>query len=175
MRIVGIDPGITGGIACLEAGKLTGLVTMPVADGWCSGYDLQDILRLLHPDIVVVEKTQAMPKNGSIASFSLGMNTGIIYGVVETLGYPLTKMRPIDWKRANGLVGKDKKASRALATELWPEWKASFKLVKNDGVAEAALIARAYSYLWIKEQNHAASTVDEQLDQHAAGVSRLPG
>jgi crossover junction endodeoxyribonuclease RuvC len=158
MIVVGIDPGVTGGIACFSHNELIAVSEMPVADGRCSGSLLADILRELPPDVVVVEKTQPMPRNGSIASFSLGMNTGIIFGVVETLGHPLVKIRPVDWKRKNGLIGKDKKASRALASELWPEWRHNFARVKDDGKAEAALIARAHIFLWIGEQN-ATSTV----------------
>jgi crossover junction endodeoxyribonuclease RuvC len=173
VRVVGIDPGVTGGLAVLDGGQLVTVCGMPVFDGRCSGSILADLLRTMDPDEVVVEKTQPMPKNGSIASFSLGMNTGIIFGVVETLTYPLTKIRPVDWKRTNGLVGKDKKASRALAMELWPKYREQFRLAKDDGKAEAALIARAYLYSWIKEQHHAASTFSQQLDLDPAGVSPL--
>lgn len=157
-RVVGIDPGITGGVACIDDGRLSHAVAMPVYNGLTSALDLCEILTNMQPDVVAVEKTQAMPKNGSVASFSLGMNTGIVHGVIGTLGHPLVMIRPVDWKRANGLVGKDKNASRGLASSLWPYKAAAFKRVKDDGVAEAALIARAYIYLWIKEQ-HAASTV----------------
>jgi crossover junction endodeoxyribonuclease RuvC len=167
VRVVGIDPGVTGGIACIEDGQLIVSCRMPVYDSRCSGSILADILRGLQPDMIAVEKTQPMPKNGSIASFSLGMNTGIIFGVVETLGHPLTKIRPVDWKRSNGLIGKDKNASRALAMELWPDQREQFRLAKDDGKAEAALIARSYIYTWIGEQ-HATRTVSQQLDQHPA-------
>jgi hypothetical protein len=157
VRVVGIDPGVTGGLAVLDGGLLIATCRMPVADSRCSGSILSDLLTGFQPDVVVVEKTQPMPKNGSIASYSLGLNTGIIFGVVETLRHPLVKIRPVDWKRANGLIGKDKNASRALAMELWPDQREQFRLAKDDGKAEAALIARAHVYLWIKEQ-HAAST-----------------
>jgi crossover junction endodeoxyribonuclease RuvC len=157
-RVVGIDPGLTGGIACLRGSTLLAVHPMPIFGGWASGHDLADLLTQLEPDVIAVEQTQAMPKNGSVASYSLGRNTGIVLGVVETLGHPLTMLRPVEWKRANGLVGKDKNASRGLAMNLWPVMAKEFKRVKDDGKAEAALIARAYIYLWIKEQ-HAASTV----------------
>jgi crossover junction endodeoxyribonuclease RuvC len=160
VRVLGIDPGVTGGLAVLDEGRLIAICRMPVADSRASGSILADLLRGFEPHMVVVERTQPMPKNGSIASFSLGLNTGVIFGVVETLGHPMTKIRPADWKKVNGLTGKDKNASRHLAMELWPDQREQFRLAKDDGKAEAALIARAYVYLWIKEQ-HAASTVSE--------------
>lgn len=144
MIVVGIDPGVTGAIAVLTGGTLSAVKDMPIADGRCAGYDVYDFLEDLEPEVVVVEDTQPMPKNGSIASFKLGLNTGIVLGVAQSLGYPIVRMRPVDWKRANGLIGKSKDASRYLASELWPSHRDKFKLVKHDGRAEAALIGRAY-------------------------------
>lgn len=140
--IVGIDPGITGGIACIFRGKLVGVESMPVHDGRADGRELDEILNHWEPDAVYLENTQPMPKNGSIASFSLGLNTGIVIGVVQSNSFRLVRVRPIDWKRKMGLVGKDKNASRGLATELFPEYADRFKRVKDDGLAEACLIAR---------------------------------
>ena len=108
--IVGIDPGITGGIACIFHGKLVGVEAMPVHDGRADGRELDEILNHWEPDAVYLENTQPMPKNGSIASFSLGLNTGIVIGVVQSNSFRLVRVRPIDWKRKMGLVGKDKNA-----------------------------------------------------------------
>lgn len=140
--IVGIDPGITGGIACIANGKLVGVEAMPIHDGRADGAEIDEILTTWEPDTVYVENTQAMPKNGSIASFSLGLNTGVILGVVQANHFALVRPRPIDWKRKMGLVGKDKNASRGVASELFPEFRDRFKRVKDDGLAEACLIAR---------------------------------
>jgi len=140
--IVGIDPGITGGIACISNGKLVAVEAMPIHDGRADGAEIDEILTTYEPDTVYVENTQAMPKNGSIASFSLGLNTGIILGVVQANRFALVRPRPIDWKRKLGLVGKDKNASRGLASELFPDFRDKFRRVKDDGLAEAALIAR---------------------------------
>jgi crossover junction endodeoxyribonuclease RuvC len=149
--IAGIDPGIHGAIAIFHRGALVELHDMPVADSRVDGAQVAEILRDLVPDTVVLEDTQPMPKNGSIASFKLGLNTGIVIGAIHTLGYPLVRIRPVDWKRANGLIGKSKDASRYLARELWPSHADDFKLAKNDGRAEAALIARAHIIRTVKE------------------------
>ena len=144
--IVGIDPGITGGIACISNGKLVAVEAMPIHDGRADGAEIDEILTTYEPDTVYVENTQAMPKNGSIASFSLGLNTGIVLGVVQANQFRLVRVRPVDWKRKMGLVGKNKDASRGLATELFPEFADRFKRVKDDGLAEACLIARHGSF-----------------------------
>ena len=95
-----------------------------------------------------------MPKNGSIASYSLGLNSGIVIGVVQAMGFALERVRPDAWKLAMGLRGKPKSASRGMATELLPSFADQFRRVKDDGRAEAALIARYGAYRMI----HAAVT-----------------
>jgi len=140
--IVGIDPGVTGGLAVIHDGQLAGVEPMPVHDSRADGWAIDAMLTDWEPDVVFLENTQPMPKNGSIASFSLGLNTGIIVGVVQANHFSLVRVRPVDWKRKMGLTGKDKSASRGLATELFPDYANSFKKVSQDGLAEAALIAR---------------------------------
>jgi crossover junction endodeoxyribonuclease RuvC len=153
MRIVGVDPGIGGALALYAEGTLFEVVDMPVFDGTASGAGIAHQLGMWLPDVVVVEYVQPMPKNGSIASFSLGKNFGVVLGVAGAMSYPLVKMRPNEWKRRMGLQHKTKSASRGLATELWPTHAASFRLVKNDGRAEAALIARAHAFDLIHTAN----------------------
>jgi crossover junction endodeoxyribonuclease RuvC len=144
--VIGIDPGVTGAIAAIYNGKLIEIIDMPVHDTRASGSEIASIIRdmaVAADDIeIYVENTQPMPRNGSIASFKLGLNTGIVCGVVETLGHPLHRVRPVEWKRKMGLIGKDKDASRGLARELFPDFRERLTLKKHDGRAEAALIAR---------------------------------
>lgn len=155
--VVGIDPGITGAMAVLFDGKLCKVIDMPVDDGRVSGATVSTILTNVANSaddvFVVIEDTQPMPKNGSISSFKLGLNTGICIGVVQSLSLPLRRVRPSEWKRNQGLIGKDKSASRGLASELWPSHAADFRLVKHDGRAEAALIAR-YGLTKLIQEGH---------------------
>ena len=145
-RVVGVDPGITGAIALLVDGSLQAVSEMPCFDGEANGRLIALLLEQLEPDVVVIEHVQPMPKNGTIASFSLGKNYGIVIGVASSLQHPLVKIRPMDWKKTNGLLKQPKAASRKLAAELWPHMAHRFARVKDDGLAEAALIARAHNY-----------------------------
>ena len=142
MIVVGIDPGITGGLACIRHGILDDVQAMPVYSGRADGLGIDELLTEWEPDAVYVEDTQPTPRNGSIASFSLGLNTGIVVGAVTANRFRLVRVRPQAWKKKMGLIGKDKTASRGLARELFPQYAERFKLVKHDGLAEAALIAR---------------------------------
>ena len=111
MIIVGIDPGITGAVAFWKNGTLGYVYDMPVDAGRVNGRELCDWLDG-HADVVYLEWTQPMPKNGSIASYSLGLNSGIVIGVVQALGISLERVRPSTWKLAMGLRNKPKAASR---------------------------------------------------------------
>lgn len=144
MNLIGIDPGLTGAVAVVLNGKLIGVTDLPVWNHEVDARALGKIVDNAEPEMVVIEKTQAMPKNGSIASYSLGYTSGQITGIVRVLRHPCVKIRPIDWKRKVGLVGKDKNASRELASSLWPEHYEQFRRVKDNNRAEAALIAYAY-------------------------------
>lgn len=149
MAIIGVDPGKTGGIAVLHEGRLLDAFRMPLtADG--KQVDAQGVRDLLDAvarpweDTVVLEKVHAMPKNGSIASFSLGHSVGVVVGVALGAGYRLRLIAPAEWKKIVGIpAGSDKGASRAKASELFPNQRNLWKLVRDDGLAESALIAEA--------------------------------
>jgi len=152
MKIMGIDPGLTGALVVLSDLGPINIVDMPVWDGRVDAQLVHEFLKHIKPDVVVVEQTQPMPKNGCKATFSLGMNTGILLGVIGSLGLPMTRLRPQEWKKINGILGRPgKDASRALASELWPAYSGSFKRVKDDGRADAALIARAYQLNYLRK------------------------
>jgi crossover junction endodeoxyribonuclease RuvC len=142
---IGVDPGKAGAIAALdEDGRLVEVVDMPcttevsaalvhgVLAGWEDAY--------VRIGVVVVEEVAAFPKNGSIGNFKLGMAYGIILGVVGAR-WPLVRVRPAVWKRSSGLTS-DKDRSRTRAIDLWPAHAATFARRKDDGRAEAALLAR---------------------------------
>ncbi len=152
--VVGVDPGMTGALAVITDGHLISVIDMPINEGRADGAELSEILEAVvmkAETYIFVEDTQPMPKNGSIASFKLGLNTGIVLGVIQSMSLPLRRVRPSDWKRGQGLIGKTKSASRGLASELYPDFANQFRLVKNDGRAEAALIARHGLSVLIKE------------------------
>ena len=147
--IIGVDPGKTGGIAVLHGGRLLDAVRMPVTADLkqVDAQGVRDVLdAVANPwrDVIVLEKVHAMPKNGSIASFSLGHSVGVVVGVALGAGYRLRLIGPAEWKKIVGIPpGSDKGASRAKASELFPDQRELWKLKRDDGLAESALIAEA--------------------------------
>lgn len=148
MRILGVDPGAYGALALLAAGRLVEIHDMPVLKvrrgktdkAEVDGYALGALLRELAPDLVVVEQVGGMDGQSPSASFNFGRAAGAPEYGAKVLGYRVDLVPPATWKRALKLKG-GKDDSRALAMRLWPQSAALFQRVKDDGRAEAALIA----------------------------------
>lgn len=141
--VVGVDPGKAGALAVLRAdGGLIDVADMPVTVE-VSAALLHELLvewdaTLGGIGTVVVEEVAAFPKNGSVGNFKLGMAFGTVLGAAAR--WPIVRTRPAAWKKALGLTS-DKDLSRRRAIELWPASAGSFARKKDDGRAEAALLA----------------------------------
>jgi crossover junction endodeoxyribonuclease RuvC len=91
---------------------------------------------------VRLEQVAAMPGQGVTSMFHFGESVGIIIGVLETLQIRYTMPRPQQWKKAVGIIGKDKDAARTMALQLFPEVGDRLTRKKDVGRADALLIAK---------------------------------
>lgn len=149
--IIGVDPGASGAVAILEdTGQLVQVFDMPAVEIQVGGKAKRRVapemlaseLRLynVHGTVAVVEQVSAMPGQGVSSMFAFGQAYGLVLGVLAGLWIPTKTVTPSAWKKALKLnTGKD--AARAKAAQLWPQMAGEFKRVKDDGRAEAALIA----------------------------------
>lgn len=147
---VGIDPGKTGAIAVIDntGTDVWQIHDMPYEGGEVVGIWLAEMLNNLidpredpHTQVTAwIEKVAAYPGQGVSSVFQFGQGYGTILGVCATLGVRTHRVTPAVWKRSMG-VTKDKGTSRRLAAELWPAWSDHYRRVKDDGRAEACLIA----------------------------------
>ncbi|MGJ0506992.1 MAG: hypothetical protein ACR652_07595 [Methylocystis sp.] len=107
---------------------------------------LADIIWKSHGGHAFVEFVGARPGEGAVGAFSFGRARGAIEGVLAAAGIPATLITSPSWKRAIGIppgkVGA-KDAARSEAIRRWPDKAHLFARVKDDGRAEAALIAVA--------------------------------
>lgn len=134
--ILGIDPGETGAIAILHNSQYE----FDVYDMPPNPADLAELIGTLGDiDMAYLEKAQAMPNQGVSSMFNYGVGYGTIIGILAARSIPYTLITPAVWKRALGLTGKPKDASRALARSWFPH--APLSRVKDHGRAEALLIA----------------------------------
>ena len=142
-RILGIDPGITGGLALLCGDGLLA-VAMPVltlnGKNEINLAELRSILGQWAPTHAWLEKQQAMPRQGATSSFPTGQNYGDLRGFLTASLIPWREVRPAVWKRTMG-VPADKAAAIAFATRMYPAYSHLWSMKKDDGIAEAALIA----------------------------------
>ena len=149
MRHIGIDPGLSGAVAIIsdDSLKVFDMPTMTVdrngkAKRQVSANELAELLYTCSGKDchVYVERVGAVSGQGVTSVFSFGRSFGMIEGILAALKMPVTFVAPATWTRAIGRSpGKD--ASRARAMELFPNHEYFFKRVKDDGRADAALIA----------------------------------
>lgn len=144
--IVGIDPGYSGAIAFYDPSGID-IHDMPVAPNpkGKTELDMHSLARVLIPrtagrSIAVVEKVNAMPGQGVSSTFRFGEGFGAIQMALIGHGYELHFVTPASWKKHFGL-SRDKGVSRGLASRRFPDSSKLFSRVKDDGRAEAALIA----------------------------------
>lgn len=149
MIVLGIDPGISGAFAFFNSGKGELLVVdMPVTIVERNGRTKSEVSPHLVYQIVaghdinfsVVEKVGAMPGQAASGMFQFGRSVGMIEGVLASLSRPVNYVLPQVWRKAANVRG-GKDASRARAMELFPAYSNLFARKKDDGRAEAALIA----------------------------------
>ncbi len=152
-NIIGIDIGSKGALALVdETGALLEIADMPILrDGPGNRPNvnaplLAEIVYRWQATQAFVEYVGARPGEGPTGAFSFGRSKGVIEGVCAAAGLPVVFLTPPVWKRAVGIPpGKAgaKDAARSEAIRRWPSQAALFARVKDDGRAEAALIAVA--------------------------------
>ena len=149
--ILGVDPGLSGALALLDSDGLITVFDMPVTARVVNGktknridaYQLGDWVAKNAPSIrvAIVEAVGAMPGQGVTSSFGFGFTAGVIQGVLAACDVAMQEVHPQKWKRQYGLLGQPKDASRAMASKLLPSAAHLWPRKKDDGRAEAVLLA----------------------------------
>lgn len=167
MRILGIDPGLIGGLAIYVTGDdLNGprrcvcAVDIPTFESKMKTkkkntskridvIDLQRFIKANFPDHAIIERAQAMPDQGSASGFRYGRAIGAIEATVLCCGVPLSIVSPRQWKKHFELsrgedetISQYKEQSRQMALKLKIKGAKDFLTRKKDhGRAEALLLA----------------------------------
>jgi crossover junction endodeoxyribonuclease RuvC len=143
--VLAIDPGISGAFAWCDGTRLLSVEDMPTIEvrgkKKVSAASVAEIMRSMKVDLVVIEAVHSMPGQGVSSSFGFGRSLGVLEGVAAGLGLPVEMAVPAVWKRLAGAPA-DKGACRQMATQYWPGKAELFKRAKDDGRADAALLAR---------------------------------
>ena len=163
MKVVGIDPGLSGAIAILEDKKVLSIFDMPVmAEGKKNKRQLNSALlvALIKENIenskevsVVVEQVNAMPGQGVTSMFNFGQTFGAIKGICAALELPIFFVRPSKWKKHFELINSSKDSSRTKAIEMYPKLSNQLAKKKDVNKSDAILIARFFSETRLTEVN----------------------
>ena len=157
MIYVGIDPGLHGALVAITTKKIISIrdtPTVAVKKGkkTKNEYLVGAIVASLRKfpcdrTIVALEHVHAMPMQGTVSMWNFGRGLGLWEGIIAALGFRLERVTPQKWKKSFGL-GQDKNASIVKANELYPSYAKYFSRKKDEGRAEALLIAH-----WLKTQH----------------------
>ena len=135
-KILGIDPGRNGALAVWDTGANNlQLWRMPATPQGV--YEL--FITEIEADGCCLEKPIYMAQSGTKNVATMAFNYGVLYTCLVMKGIPFKELAPKRWKGHYDL-GSDKRASLAMASALFPSYKESFKLLKDDGLAEAAIM-----------------------------------
>jgi crossover junction endodeoxyribonuclease RuvC len=151
MIVAGLDPGKTGALAILYGDNTVEFFDVPrvvlknkdvpAYAEWQTNWHMA--LELAGVDKAVIEDVAARPGQGVSSMFKFGRTLGFAHAIV--LGIrprPAVQFTtPGQWKAKLGLLNSSKGASREKAVSLFPSVESRLTRVKDDGRAEALLIA----------------------------------
>jgi hypothetical protein len=140
VAIPGVDPGITSGIACLQPNGGMIAENLPVVGEEVDIDALVRKVRAFAPRLAVIERAQAMPRQGVSSTCKYGAAFGALRAVTTLCEIETHIVSPRKWNGHFGLK-PNKEKSRALVVRLWPG-TGLFERKKDHGRAEAPLLAR---------------------------------
>ena len=154
MRIIGIDPGLSGGMAVLDDLKIFDIYDMPImSEGKKNKNQLNSaqLVNIIKKNIIsngdtflIVEQVSAMPGQGVTSMFNFGQTFGSIKGICAALNLPIFFVRPAKWKKHFDLINSSKDASRTKVIEMYPSISSRLSKKKDVNKADAILIARYF-------------------------------
>ncbi len=163
MKVIGIDPGLSGAIAILENNKVLSIFDMPImAEGKKNKRQLNSaqLVNIIKENTskseeiaVVVEQVNAMPGQGVTSMFNFGQTFGAIKGVCAALDLPIFFVRPSKWKKYFELINSSKDSSRTKVIEMYPSLSGQLSKKKDVNKSDAILIAKFYSETRLKDIN----------------------
>jgi crossover junction endodeoxyribonuclease RuvC len=142
MLIIGIDPGLDGGIAIIDGNAIELLETIPTQPktGFIkrqvNTFELARILRPFKDSFCYLEQVASRPGQGVGSVFSFGDTYGSIRGVLGALEIPVYTVTPNAWKKTLKISSKEDSLKASETIFNLPKMKK-----KDHNLAEALLIA----------------------------------
>lgn len=163
--ILGIDPGLQGGIGIVNhIGEFVSVIEIPVIKGVKgkskSQYNMAQMAEILRSlqrgeekqiSMVYVEQVHSLPAQGIASSFTFGVGFGMVQGQLAALQISYTLVTPQRWQKGlfKDLPGKDpKQKGQLFVSQRFPELKIKKSLI------DAFLIAY-WGYKEIEKEHRA--------------------
>lgn len=121
---IGIDPGRSGAIAMLKAGK-TAIIRLDQTE-----HDIAEQLEhlLSYPAVAVMERVHSSPQMGVKSAFTFGESAGFLKGLLAAYAIPYRLVTPQVWQKKMGCMTKgDKNITKQAAQRLWPDAKVTHR------------------------------------------------
>lgn len=137
MMLLGVDPGRNGALAIFDTDARR--VTCHDMPG--TTVELHDLIAGLPIiKLAAVERPFYPAHVGTRHVATMAFNYGVLMGALAWRSIPVVEVAPAKWKAALNL-SSSKSASREQASRIFPDDAHQWKRVRDDGRAEAALIA----------------------------------
>jgi crossover junction endodeoxyribonuclease RuvC len=148
MRVLGLDPGLTGAYALLGDPPLVGDLPVHQTQHGRSAkvrseLDLHSLHTLLADHVIAhcfIERVAARPGQGVTSVFRFGEAAGAVYGLLVGIGLPVTFATPQQWQKHHG-IGASPDAARQRAVQLYPDLAPMLARKRDQHRADALLIA----------------------------------
>lgn len=174
--ILGVDPGLSGALVWYSGDKreIVEVIPMPLTflratgdlkEGKKKNQNLASLalsLSRLAPKtrLAVIEDVHAMPDQGVVSMFRFGQSVGQIQGLIASHFIPFFLVTPQVWKSIFQL-SSDKLQSLSMARQLFPKQAGYFSRAKDDGIAEACLLA-VYGHLYFDRKDLDSESLDDR-------------
>lgn len=145
MLYIGIDPGLHGAIAAINATDVIGVWDMPAGKGYPEPYETWKLIDSIVGDNefhIAIEQTQTRPGQGVVASHRYGIGFGVLMGIAYALEpksirtiYPKVWQYPT-WSSWGGHMTEDddtKKKTHQAMRRAWPSMEVQSMLVTVNG------------------------------------------
>jgi Holliday junction resolvasome RuvABC endonuclease subunit len=131
---LGIDPGLSGGIAIIHQNLEAIAWKMPPTER-----DIADLLLSISKmdvHLCFIESVHSLPRQGVASTFKFGRSYGFLRGLLVAFKIPFDEVSPLKWQRAMGCLSHgNKNVTKAKAQQLFPQ------LTVTHATADALLIA----------------------------------
>ena len=159
MLFLGIDPGLDGAVAAINAdGDLVWIRDTPTITigkkrktRHLLGLEMREILTNVLDGYVVIEEQQSRPGQGRVSIYKTGRGFGLWEGIVLGLMLPYDTVTPQKWtaRLCRGIIGSDAKARSIIrAQRRFPTIDLNCNKERKGGRADAANLADVARMKW---------------------------